>query len=66
LPAGYPLGYYDAILGLLKDFYEAVKAGGKESGRPLPRPTFDTGAEEMRSLEAVVASRCTRTWVKVA
>jgi predicted dehydrogenase len=66
LPAGHPLGYHDAILGLLKDFYDAVKAGGREGERPLPRPTFDTGAEEMRILEAVVASRRARTWVKVA
>ncbi len=66
LPTGHPLGYHDAMLNLMKDFYDVVKAGGKESARALPRPTFETGCEEMRILAAVVESHKTRAWVKVA
>jgi predicted dehydrogenase len=74
LPAGHPLGYHDAVANLFKDFYEAVAAGGQAAGgqaggrgngaRP-PRPTFRTGWHEMRILQAVLASRRSRRWVKV-
>ena len=53
------------MLNLMRDFYDVVKAGGKESTRALPRPTFRTGFEEMRILKAVVESNRTRAWVKV-
>ena len=43
LPTGHPLGYHDAMLNLMRDFYDVVKAGGKEPARALPRPTFRTG-----------------------
>jgi predicted dehydrogenase len=66
LPTGHPLGYHDAMLNLLKDFYDVVRANGKEPVRALPRPTFRTGYEEMRILEAVVESSRRRAWVKVA
>jgi predicted dehydrogenase len=65
LPSGHPLGYHDAVLNLFKDFYDAVKAGGKEKAGTLPRPTFRTGCEEMKILKAVVESNRTRSWVKV-
>jgi predicted dehydrogenase len=64
LPTGHPMGYHDAILNLFKDFYEAVKSGGK-AAPALPRPTFRTGADEMRILAAVVESNRTRRWVRV-
>jgi len=65
LPAGHPLGYHDALLNLFKDFYEDVKAGGNETKRAFPRPTFHDGAEEMRILKAIVDSVKKRGWVKV-
>ena len=65
LPTGHPLGYHDAILNLVRDFYDVVKAGGKEPSRVLPRPTFRTGLEEMRILKAVVESTRKRSWVAV-
>jgi predicted dehydrogenase len=65
LPSGHPMGYHDAVLNLFKDFYDAVKSRGKEPHRTLPRPTFRTGWEEMRILQAVVESSQARTWMKV-
>jgi predicted dehydrogenase len=65
LPSGHPLGYHDAILNLFKDFYDAVKSGGKEKSEALPRPTFRTGYEAMKILEAVVKSAKTRSWQKI-
>jgi len=62
LPAGHPLGYHDAVMNLFKDYYEAVGKGGK--GREL-RPTFQTGFEEMKILEAILASCKKRGWVEV-
>ena len=62
LPAGHPLGYHDAVLNLFKDYYQAVEEGGK--GREL-RPTFETGLEEMKILEAILASNRKRGWVEV-
>jgi len=62
LPAGHPLGYHDAVMNLFKDYYEAVDKGGK--GREL-RPTFQTGFEEMKILEAILASHKKRSWVEV-
>jgi predicted dehydrogenase len=66
LPSGHPMGYHDAVLNLFKDFYAAVKSGGQEPPRALPRPTFRTGWEEMRILQAVVESNKTRAWAKVS
>jgi predicted dehydrogenase len=53
------------MLNLMRDFYDVVKADGKEPQRALPRPTFRTGYEEMRILAAVVESNKKRAWVKV-
>jgi predicted dehydrogenase len=65
LPTGHPLGYHDAVLNLFKDFYDVIKSGGKEKQNGLPRPTFRTGAEEMKILKAVVESTRKRAWVAV-
>ncbi|MBN2553902.1 MAG: hypothetical protein JXB06_14080, partial [Spirochaetales bacterium] len=62
LPAGHPLGYHDAVLNLFRDYYQAVENGGKASE---PRPTFETGLEEMKILEAIMASHRKRGWVEV-
>jgi predicted dehydrogenase len=66
LPTGHPLGYHDAVLNLFKDFYDVVKSGGKEKPGGLPRPTFRTGADEMRILKAVVESNRKRGWATVS
>jgi len=54
------------MLNLMRDFYDVVKAGGNEPARSLARPTFRTGWEEMRILQAVVESNRRRAWVKVS
>jgi len=64
LPGGHPLGYHDAVLNLFRDFYNVVKKSGETS--PVSRPTFETGYEEMKILDAIVQSDKKRRWVKVA
>jgi predicted dehydrogenase len=64
LPGGHPLGYHDAELNLFKDFYDAVKEG-KEPPTKIARPTFFTGFEEMKILDALVESHKTRSWVQI-
>lgn len=62
LPGGHPLGYHDAELNLFRDFYNVVNG---KTAASLVRPTFQTGYEEMRILDAVVRSNRTRRWQKV-
>ena len=62
LPAGHPTGYHDAVLNLFQDYYDAVN--GNES-TAISRPTFETGYEEMKVIDAVVESNKTRSWVKI-
>ncbi len=64
LPGGHPLGYHDAELNLFKDFYDVVKEG-KEPPTKIARPTFATGYEEMKILDALVKSHKTRSWVQI-
>jgi predicted dehydrogenase len=63
LPGGHPLGYHDAELNLFGDFYNVIRTG-KESA-PVSRPTFATGYDEMRILDAIVASHKAKKWEKV-
>jgi predicted dehydrogenase len=64
LPGGHPLGYHDAVLNLFRDFYDVVRNNGNETA-PVPRPTFKTGCDEMRILDAVVRSKNSRSWTNV-
>lgn len=64
LPGGHPLGYHDAVLNLFKDFYDVIKTG-KETA-PFGRPTFKTGLDEMRVLDAAIKSNKERQWKKVS
>ncbi len=48
---------------LFKDFYTAVK--NKSSDKGSDRPTFRTGYEEMKILDAIVRSVKEKTWVTV-
>jgi predicted dehydrogenase len=63
LPGGHPLGYHDAEMNLFGDFYNAIKGSAIIS--PISRPTFKTGYDEMKILEAIIASNKTRQWKKV-
>jgi predicted dehydrogenase len=60
LPAGHPQGYYEAMMHMFKDYYEALQ--GKST--PL-RATFQTGQWEMKILEAILASHRERRWLEV-
>ena len=61
LPAGHPLGYNDAVLNLFRDFYGHLVTHELDSqGR---RPTFRTGAEEMRILESILESVDEEAWI---
>ena len=62
LPAGHPTGYHDAVLNLFQDYYDAVK--GSETS-PVARPTFETGYEEMKIIDAIVESNSKRQWVSI-
>jgi predicted dehydrogenase len=62
LPAGHPQGYYDAVLNLFRDYFEAVRNDDKAG---TGRPTFMTGLDAMRILAAVVESHRGRQWVRV-
>ena len=64
LPAGHPMGYHDAVMNLFKDYYTAVEKGG-DSGTGLARPTFRTGYEEMKILDAILESVKKKPWAKV-
>jgi predicted dehydrogenase len=64
LPAGHPLGYYDAVKHLFEDFYLAIESGvGAEVTNE--RPTFQTGYEEMNILESILKSVEYRRWEKI-
>jgi len=63
LPAGHPLGYRDAMLNMLHDYYGAVERG--EEGDGDLRPNFSTGYREMLLLDKMVASRMEGSWKQV-
>ena len=63
LPAGHPVGYYDAVSNLFKDFYSVVSDA--EEVNPLGRPTFQTGYDEMKILDAILKSVAKGAWVDV-
>jgi len=64
LPAGHPLGYHDAVLNLFKDFYKAIN-DGEGAANKMNRPTFRTGYDEMRILDAIIISVRQKRWEKV-
>ncbi len=64
LPAGHPLGYHDAEMNLFGDFYNAIR--GNTVIPPISRPVFKTGYDEMKILDAVIASNKQRQWKRVA
>jgi len=62
LPAGHPTGYHDAVMNLFQDYYDALN--GNENS-PVSRPTFETGYEEMKIIDAVIQSNEKKQWVKI-
>ena len=62
LPAGHPTGYHDAVLNLFRDYYDAVNGSDAPA---VERPTFETGYEEMKVVDAIVESNRTRSWVRI-
>ncbi|MDD5678731.1 MAG: Gfo/Idh/MocA family oxidoreductase [Kiritimatiellae bacterium] len=65
LPSGHPMGHMDAVLNLFGDFYGAIAL--RQARRPVTYryPNFEAGHDEMRVLEAAIASRKSGTWAKV-
>ncbi len=63
LPAGHPMGYRDAVLSMLKDYYRAVTEGVEGDG--VLRPNFQTGYHEMLLLDRVLQSAADGRWVQV-
>ncbi len=63
LPAGHPLGYHDAVLNMFKDYYQAVENNTSDEGSD--RPTFRTGYDEMKILDAIVRSVKEKSWITV-
>lgn len=66
LPAGHPLGYYDAVFNLFSEFYRSIdaQAAGEEYETPLP--TFDQGYKMMSLIEAILTSHHEKRWVTVS
>jgi len=63
LPAGHPLGYRDAMLNMLRDYYRAVER--REEGDGDMRPNFSTGYREMLLLDKIVKSNRDGSWTHV-
>jgi len=63
LPAGHPLGYYDANRNLFSDLYDRFM--NKNSNPGLAFPDIDSGAYEAKIVEAIVESHKTESWVSV-
>jgi predicted dehydrogenase len=64
LPAGHPLGYFDAVLNLFRDFYGAVSRKEIDS-KTVDRPTFATAYHELAIVDSLVASQAERKWTRV-
>lgn len=66
LPAGHPLGYYDAVYNLFADFYREVACDSPEESPAVDRPTFATGYEETVLIDAILESHATGRWIDVS
>lgn len=65
LPAGHPLGYYDAVFNLFSEFYRAIDAQNLGEVYSTSLPNFDQGLNMMTVLEAILKSHREKRWVKV-
>jgi len=65
LPAGHPLGYYDAVFNLFSEFYRAIDAKNAGESYVTNLPTFEQGLNMMTIIEAILKSHREKRWVKV-
>lgn len=65
LPAGHPLGYYDAVFNLFSEFYRAIDAQNAGEVYETTLPGFDQGLNMMTLIEAILKSHNEKRWVKV-
>ncbi len=63
LPGGHPMGFGDALMLALRDFYAAVR--GEIAASAMRCATFADGVAGMAFVEAAVKSSRTRQWVAV-
>ncbi len=65
LPAGHPLGYYDAEFNLFSDFYRAIQLKEEGQEAQYPWPTFEDGYNQMVVVDAILRSQQRGSWVTV-
>jgi predicted dehydrogenase len=66
LPAGHPEGWFDALRGVVADFYEAVRASGAGREHDGELATFKQGHARVCLVEAVMESHRRQRWAPVA
>jgi predicted dehydrogenase len=66
LPAGHPEGWFDALRGVVADFYEAVRAAGAGREHDGELATFKQGHARVCLVEAVMESHRRQRWAPVA
>ncbi len=66
LPAGHPEGWFDALTGVVSDFYEAVRAASEGQSDDGELATFQQGHERVCLVDAIVASSREERWTRVA
>jgi predicted dehydrogenase len=65
LPSGHPMGYFDTLFNLFRDFYATVEARTKGKKLNLGVPDFEVGFNQMQIIEAVLKSNSSKKWVKI-
>jgi predicted dehydrogenase len=66
LPAGHPEGWLDALAGLVRDFYEAVRAQREGRSHDGELASFRVGHERVCLVDAIVESSRAERWTRVA
>jgi predicted dehydrogenase len=66
LPAGHPEGWFDALAGLIGDFYEAVRAAREGRGHQGELASFRDGHQRVCLVDAIVESSRAGRWTRVA
>lgn len=63
MPGGHPLGWYDALLASMREFYGAVR--GEIAQSAVRCATFEDGFEGMAFVEAAMRSNTTGQWAQL-
>lgn len=63
MPGGHPLGWYDALLAAMSDFYAVVRGDMAQSA--MRCATFEDGFEGMAFVEAAIRSNETGQWAAI-